>query len=107
MKKGDIVLLPFPFTDLSGVKNRPGVILHVHSNDDIVAFISSQTQYREKTDVYLEPTSQNGLKKKSLIRVRKIVTITKDFLLGKLGELNDRNILELDNALIKVFNIQN
>lgn len=27
MKKGDIVLIPFPFSDLSGAKNRPAVIL--------------------------------------------------------------------------------
>jgi len=41
MKKGDIVLIKFPFTDLSGSKLRPALVLVESGNDVIVAFITS------------------------------------------------------------------
>ena len=69
MKKGDIVLVSFPFTDLSGSKNRPVLVLIENELDVTVSFISTQIHWKEDTDLILQPDKNNGLKKESLIRL--------------------------------------
>jgi len=75
MKKGDIVLIPFPFTNLKGAKRRPAVILYRGELDVIVSFITSRVKWEEKTDLLIVPDQLNGLKKPSLIRIDKIATL--------------------------------
>ena len=62
MAKGDIVLITFPFTDLSGSKLRPAVVLADTSLDITVCFITTQIGWQEPTDVLLQ-LQQTGLRK--------------------------------------------
>jgi mRNA interferase MazF len=106
MKKGDIVLIPFPFTDLTGTKNRPALIL-IDSDEDItVSFITTQLKWEEKFDVRLDPSKENGLKKASLIRLSKITTIDKELVIGKLGQLTDLEIEEVNRGLIDLLDLK-
>lgn len=88
MIKGDIVLIPFPFTDLSGNKNRPGLILVIAPSHVIVAFISTQTKWKNESDIFLFPNKENNLKKDSIIRLDKLASIDKDLILGRLGKIS-------------------
>ena len=100
MKKGDIVLIPFPFTDLSGKKLRPALVLAVSPADIIVAFITTQTERKEPNDVELQPDSNTGIKKPSLIRPAKLATIDKTIAIGKIGSLPSDS-LDLVNTSLK------
>ena len=106
MKKGDIVLIPFPFTDLSGSKNRPALVLHEDRLDVTVAFISSETKWQTANDLLLSPTPKNGLKKVSIVRTGKIATLDKELVLGILGKLTYEETAELDQKLITLFEIK-
>lgn len=101
MKKGDIVLIPFPFTDLSGKKLRPALVLAVSPADVTVAFITTQTGRKEATDVELQPDSNTGIKKPSLIRPAKLAAIDKAIAVGKIGSL-PLDILNQVNTSLKM-----
>ncbi len=105
MSKGDIVLVPFPFTDLTGIKNRPALILVETKFDLTVSFITAQIKWEEDSDVRIEPTEENGLKKNSLIRLSKLTTLDKDLVIGRLGRLTIKEIDKVNQNLLKVFKL--
>jgi mRNA interferase MazF len=105
MTKGDIVLIPFPFTDLSGIKNRPALILVAGEADITVSFITTQLKWQDDFDVKIEPTSISGLKITSLIRLSKLATIDKDLVLGKLGNLSKDELESVNGKLLRLFQL--
>lgn len=94
MKKGDIVLVRFPFTDLSSEKLRPALVLvpENEEGDVLLAFITTQLDKKAAQDIIIslkEPDfHKTGLKKESLIKLNKIATLNKRILLGKIGEVS-------------------
>jgi len=106
MKKGDIILIPFPFTDLTGNKNRPALVLIDGEIDVTVVFISTQLKWKEETDILLKPAEENGLKKESLLRLSKLATIDKDLVLGRLGTIDEETISLINCNLKKILKLE-
>ncbi len=105
MKKGDIVLIPFPFTDLLGNKNRPAVVL-IDSGDDVtVCFMTTQPQWQSQYDLSIEPSDTNGLKKTTILRLNKFATLDKNLILGRMGSLEKHHIRTLNFNLIRILQL--
>ncbi len=92
-KQGTVVLTPFPFTDLSGDKVRPAIIIskNLKGDDVIVVFITSKKKGPGAHTVAILPSISNGLKTPSLAICSKIATLDKKVILGELGVLSDDN----------------
>lgn len=90
-EKGKIILVPFPFTDLSSQKVRPAVVLskkETASPDVIVAFVTSKKPHRIKYAIPVSPKQKtSGIKVLSWIRCDKIATLDKKIVLGEIGDL--------------------
>lgn len=108
MRKGVIVLVPFPFTDMSGHKVRPALVLHVSPKGEncIVAFITSAQQKKAYAfDVPMPPSKQNGLILDSTIKLDHIATLQKKIVLGELGMAESALIKEMDKKLRTLFSL--
>jgi len=108
--KGKIVLIPFPFTDLSATKLRPALVLHEGDRDVIVAFISSKiTPEISSTDVIITQNHQEfpltGLKVDSVIKLDKVATLSKNLIIGEIGEIGPKLKDEVNKKLRKIFQI--
>jgi mRNA interferase MazF len=103
-KFGDVVLVPFPFTNQTNNKKRPAVIVsstayhHAHS-DVIVMAITSQIQSATFADnVAIADWQGSGLLKPSVIKPI-ISTLEKGLVLKKLGQLGDTDRQRLQTVL--------
>ncbi|MBS4029200.1 MAG: type II toxin-antitoxin system PemK/MazF family toxin [Ignavibacteriales bacterium] len=113
MLKGKILLVPFPFDDLSSSKVRPTICLtepigeHEHI---VVAFISSQIPKQTlETDILFDSSNQDfknsGLKVSSSIRLHRLMTITLSLVQRELGELSQPKLFEVNAHLKKLFQL--
>lgn len=92
--KGDIVVVPFPFSDLSQAKRRPALILtSLSGNDVILAQITSQLNKDEYAIKISDSDFSTGsLKKISNVRPNRIFTADEHIVLYKIGTLKKEKI---------------
>jgi mRNA interferase MazF len=114
MIRGKVVLLPFPFDDLSATKVRPAVCLtepiglHRHV---VVAFITSQVPTPLlDSDLVLDERSSifatTGLRVSSALRLHRLMTITTAVIQRELGELPPAILTEVDAKLKRLFSLK-
>jgi len=106
LARGDVVLVPFPFTDLTAKKVRPAIIVSPDPQglDVVVAFVSSVTTAPVGPSDFALPTShvdfvQTGLKVSSVFRCGKLLTLHRSLVLRKLGHISPGIQRELDARL--------
>ncbi len=106
MKKGDIVLVPFPFTDLTNKKRRPAFVLLAGESDIVLAFITTKLFYDQVASIQLTPSKTNGLKSDSMIRIDKVMTFDRELVIGKLGNVSNEKINEVNRKMIDCYHLR-
>jgi mRNA interferase MazF len=109
----DVVLVPFPFDDLTANKVRPAVCLtdaiSVHGHVVLAFITSSVPPTPETTDLVLDPASVDfgptGLRVRSAIRLHRLVTVSDSIIQRRLGNLTPALQAQVKTRLLTVFKI--
>lgn len=114
MKPGDVILISYPFTDLSATKVRPALVIsseeyNQREDDVIVLPITHNINRGSEEDIYLQTRDngfqETGLKKASAIRTGKIFTLQKDLAKSRLGSIYEKLLDEIRRGLKKLLEI--
>ena len=90
-EQGEIVIVPFPFSDLKGIKQRPVLILskEMDSEDIITCGITSNIKNIKHSILINNGDLENGsIPVQSRIKVDKLFTLHKKVIKKKIAKLN-------------------
>ncbi|MBI3961868.1 MAG: type II toxin-antitoxin system PemK/MazF family toxin [Deinococcus sp.] len=87
--KGDVVVVPFPFSDLTQAKRRPALVLAELEGDDLIRCQITSRAVRDRYALELEDSDfeTGSLKQKSNIRPNRLFTADTRIVLYRVGRL--------------------
>ncbi len=99
--QGEILLVPFPFSNLSSIKKRPVVVLSKNNSFDIItcAITSNLKDVRNSLILDSSDLMMGWMPLQSLIKSDKIFTLEKSIILKKFGKLKKEKFNELRNKI--------
>ncbi len=103
--KGTVVVVPFPFSDLSEFKKRPALVVANQIGEDIILCqITSETKFDDYSVILTNNDFEQGsLNLVSKIRPNKLFTANKSLILYKVGDLKNSKIKEIEEKIILIF----
>jgi mRNA interferase MazF len=104
IKKFDIVLVDFPFSDLTKIKKRPALVInYLEGNNTLLCQITTKRRSIQKYEISLPKEACTGdIRFNSLIYVDMIFTLHKSLIYKKIGAIEDSKIKQSVNEKIKL-----
>ena len=102
--KGDVVVVPFPFSDLTRAKRRPVLVVAELEGDDIILCQITGQRTKDKYAVSIEENDfESGtLKQKSNVRPNRIFTADRHIVLYQVGRLIPDKVREVIDKVVEI-----
>lgn len=103
--KGDIVVVPFPFSDLSTAKKRPAYIAADLEGDDLILIQVTSKSIKDEYSIQLEDADfiEGKLNQLSNIRPNRVFTADKKIILYKVGHLKSDKVSIITDKILEIF----
>lgn len=100
---GDIILIDYPFSDLTQTKKRPALVLKEDQEDILIVFISSQPLKESASDFEMLKDTFNNLVVDSTLRISKINVLHKKLVYKKIGHTSNEQKEKIKRHLLTFF----
>jgi len=102
--KGDVVVVPFPFSDLSSAKRRPALVVAELRGDDLILCQITSQRLKDEYSIPLDDTDfqLGSLRKKSNVRPNRIFTADRRIILYRVGKLKEEKLKEVIDKIISI-----
>jgi mRNA interferase MazF len=102
---GAVVLVPFPFSDLSQAKLRPAVVLAAAGRGDWILCQITSNPYGDARAIALDDESfaTGSLRVASYARPGKLFTANRDLMVTQVGSLKAESCKKIINSLVDNF----
>ncbi len=106
-KQKDIILIPFPFSDLSGTKKRPAIIISNSKlkGEDFICSLVTSNEVKDGILIGKDDFDFGKLPFKSWIKPERIFTIDKRIIIKKLASINNSLYVKLQNKIFEYIKI--
>jgi len=101
---GTVVLIAFPFSDLSATKLRPALVLASADRDDWICLQITSKPYADPNPVELTDAdfTQGSLQRVSYLRPGKLFTAHNSLFQRTAGKISSEKLEQTRNAVIKI-----
>jgi mRNA interferase MazF len=102
--KGDIVVVPFPFSDLTNAKRRPALVMTALEGDDLILCQITSQRVRDKYAIDLDDDDfeSGALRQKSSIRPNRLFTADQRIILRRIGHLRKEKISQIVEKTLEI-----
>ena len=102
--KGDVIVLPFPFSDLKQFKRRPALIIAELEGDDVILCQITSQRIKDKYVVSIDEDDfeMGTLKQRSNVRPNRIFTADRHIILYRVGHLKSEKVGEIIGRILGI-----
>ncbi len=102
--KGDVVVVPFPFSDLSRAKRRPALVIAGLEGDDLILCQITSQSIRDRYAVLIDENDfeMGTLRQRSNVRPNRIFTADRHIVIYRAGLLKPKKVREVADKVVEI-----
>jgi len=102
--KGDVVVIPFPFSNFSSSKRRPALVIAQTSDNELILAQITSRSFQDKYALELshDDFAVGKLHVLSYIRTNKLFTVEDSLILYKAGHLEQKKVSEVVDSVVVI-----